>query len=53
MPEVRSGSDLSNFDKKYIQLDVSESILPDESIIKIKEQKDAFEKFGFSGQDSL
>jgi hypothetical protein len=34
-PELKSTHDLSNFDQKYVKLDVTESIVPDENIQKI------------------
>ena len=50
-PELKSMQDLSNFDSKYVKLDLTESVLPEENIQKIHEKKEAFEKFGFTSQD--
>lgn len=47
-PETKSNFDLSNL----VKLDVTESVLPEEGIQKIQEQKDAFEKFGFTSHDA-
>ncbi len=50
-PELQSEIDLSNFDQKYIKLDITESVLPEEQIKKIQEKKDVFEKFGLQGTE--
>ena len=50
-PDIKSVDDLSNFDPKFVTADVTESMLPEQSIAKIQEKKDAFEKFGFSTPD--
>jgi hypothetical protein len=42
---------LSNFDEKYVKLDLTESVLPEEGIKKIEAKQDAFEKFGFTAED--
>lgn len=34
-PELKNSFDLSNFDQKYVKLDVTESVLPEEGIQKI------------------
>eukprot|EP00347_Sterkiella_histriomuscorum_P024519 403330825 len=48
IPKLQSEYDLSNFDQKYVKLDLTESVLPEEGIQKIQAKKDAFEKFGFA-----
>ena len=50
-PKIQSLDDLSNFDPKFVTADVTESMLPEQSIAKIHEKKDVFEKFGFSTPD--
>lgn len=47
-PQIKSATDLANFDPRFVGLDVAESMLPEESIQKIEGKKDAFEKFGFT-----
>lgn len=39
--------DLSNFDQKFVKLDLAESLVPDIGVEKIKQQEDAFKNFGF------
>lgn len=52
IPKLQSEYDLSNFDQKYVKLDLTESVLPEEGIQKIQQKKDAFEKFGFAANDT-
>jgi hypothetical protein len=51
-PNIKSTHDLSNFDPKFVSEDVAESMLPEQSIQKINEKKDVFEKFGFNPSPS-
>lgn len=46
-PEIKSNVDLSNFDQKFVKLDLAESLVPDIGLEKIKQQEDAFKNFGF------
>ena len=48
---MKSSRDLTNFDPSFVSADVAESMLPEQSIMKIQEKKDVFEKFGFSTPD--
>lgn len=50
-PQIKSSRDLTNFDPSFVTADVAESMLPEQSIKKINEKKDVFEKFGFSTPD--
>ena len=50
-PQVKNSRDLTNFDPSFVSADVAESMLPEQSIMKIQEKKDCFEKFGFSTPD--
>ena len=47
VPEIKSSVDLSNFDQKFVKLDIIESMVPEVSIEKIKLKEDAFKEFGF------
>jgi hypothetical protein len=51
-PDVKDNFNLSTFDPQSAKLDVTESVVPEETIQKIQEKKDAFEKFGFETQDN-
>lgn len=46
-PEIKSNVDLSNFDQKFVKLDLAESLVPDIGVEKIKQQEEAFKNFGF------
>jgi hypothetical protein len=39
--------DLSNFDEKFVNLPVKESVVPEIGVEKIKQKEDAFKNFGF------
>lgn len=46
MPKVESMTDLRNFDPEVVGSEVSESILPPESIKIIENKDDVFARFG-------
>ena len=46
-PEIKSNVDLSNFDEKFVNLPVKESLVPEIGVEKIKQKEDAFKNFGF------
>jgi hypothetical protein len=50
-PDIKSNVDLSNFDQKFVKLEVIESMVPEQGIQKIQAKKDVFEKFGFATPD--
>lgn len=46
VPKIESSKDLSNFDEEVTNESLKESIIPEESINKIMDKKDAFKGFG-------